>query len=213
MKKIKTIWLILIGLLFSITIFSQTKRFSMTIEYSPNLSGITDEVVNEKYKISHNAVLRIEYKTNTKIQPTIGLGFLNTGKFWIWEVRAAGIDEFNFINNYNYIIIPIGAKINLGRFYFLPEIGFGLNFSNKTKRITKYTNGEIEKETIDEKLNSEEFNRVSIPILIGLGKEFQIGGKSFEVGVKGYYGLNNVVKDVPRNNHYYGFGFLFGILL
>jgi len=31
------------------------------------------------------------------------------------------------------------------------------------------------------------------------------------IGLKGYYGLNQIVKDVPNTNHYYGFGLNLGV--
>lgn len=197
------------------TLFSQeNKKFGLTIEYSPNYSRLTNEVVNERFKLSHNALLRMSYNSVGKIKPTIGLGFLNTGELERSELGGQlGIESIKFIHNYNYLYIPIGAKINLGQFFVLPEIGLGINISNKTKQITKFTNGQTEKETRDEQPNSGKFNNLTIPIALSVGTDFQMAGKSFSTGMKGYYGLNQVVKDVPRDNHYFGIGLLIAMNL
>jgi hypothetical protein len=208
-KQVKYLILILI-ISYSQSLLSQgNNKFILTIEYSPNYSRLTNEVVNERFKLSHNALLRISYSGNVKFKPTIGLGYLNTGELEKSEIGGQlGIESVKFIHNYNYLYLPLGVKINYGQFYFLPEIGLGINISNKTEQSTKFTNGETEKETKDVQLNSGEFNNFSIPISISMGTDFKLAGKSFSTGIKGYYGLNRLVKDVPRDNHYFGIGLI-----
>lgn len=195
-------------------LLAQENKFLLSIEYSPNCSKITDEVANEKYKLSHNALIRIEYNTKGKIKPSLGLGYLNTGELEKSEIGGQqGIEEVKFIHNYNYLFIPIGAIIKFGKFYFLPEIGLGVNISNNTRQITKFTNGETKKETRDETLISGEFNKLSIPLSLSVARQISIGSKSFSTGLKGYYGINKVVRDVPRNNHYFGLGVILAMNL
>lgn len=208
---------LILFLLLSIsqTLFSQeNNKFRLTVEYSPNYSRLTDEVVNERFKLSHNALLRISYNSKGKLKPTIGLGFLNTGELERSEIGGQlGIESVKFIRNYNYIYIPIGIKIKFNKIYLLPELGIGVNISNKTKQITEFTNGEKEKKTRDETLITGEFNKTSIPISLAIGADYSIGNKSFSTGIKGYYGLNQVVKDVSRNNHYFGIGLVLAMNL
>ncbi len=213
-KKVKYLILLMVLGVFQ-SLFSQdNKKFSLTIEYSPNYARLTNEVVNERFKLSHNALLRISYHTNGKIKPTIGLGFLNTGELERSDIGGQfGIESIKFIHNYNYLYVPIGAKINFGQLFFHPEIGLGVNISNKTNQITEFTNGDTEKETIDEQLIAGEFNNLSIPISLSVGTDFKIASKSFSTGIKGYYGLNQVVKDVPRDNHYFGIGLIIAMNL
>lgn len=197
------------------TLFSQeNNKFRLTVEYSPNYSRLTEEVVNERFKFSHNALLRISYNTKAKLKPTIGLGFLNTGELQRSEIGGQlGIESVKFIQNHNYVMIPIGFKYSIGRLFILPEIGFALNISNKTRQITEFSNGEIERETRDMGLNFGEFNKLTIPILVSIGTDLELFGKSFSTGLKGYYGLNQVVNNVPRDNHYFGFGILLAMNL
>jgi hypothetical protein len=212
-KEIK--YLILVILVStSQVLFSQDNKFNLTLEYSPNYSRLTDEVVNEKFKVSHNALLRISYNTDGKIKPTIGLGFLNTGEMESSELGGQlGIESVKFVQNYNYIQIPIGMKFELGKLYLLPEVGIGINLSNKTKQVTEFSDGETEKETRGQQLNFGEFNKISIPISLSIGTDFLLGNKSFSSGIKGYYGLNQVVRDVQRDNHYFGIGLILAMNL
>lgn len=53
----------------------------------------------------------------------------------------------------------------------------------------------------------------SIPVSLAVGTDFKLAGISFSTGIKGYYGLNQVVRDVPRDNHYYGIGLLVAVNL
>lgn len=213
-KKVKYLVLFMVIGVFQSLYSQNNKKFSLTIEYVPNYSRLTNEVINERFKLSHNALLRISYHTKGKIKPTIGLGFLNTGELERSDIGGQlGIESIKFIHNYNYLYVPIGAKINFGQLFFHPEIGLGVNTSNKTKQITEFTNGDTEKETIDEQLIAGEFNNLSIPISLSVGTDFKIASKSFSTGIKGYYGLNQVVKDVPRNNHYFGIGLIIAMNL
>ena len=104
--------------------------------------------------------------------------------------------------------IPVGAKINVGKLYFLPELGVGVNLSNRTQIITQFSDGQTAKITRDEPLIAGEFNKISIPLSLSVGTNFTVGDTSFSSGLKGYYGLNQVVSDVPRDNHYFGIGFI-----
>lgn len=211
-KKIKYLILFLV-VSISQTLFSQeNNKFRLTVEYSPNYSRLTDEIVNERFKLSHNALLRISYNSKGIIKPTIGLGFLNTGELEHSEIGGLlGIESVKFIENHNYLMIPIGFKYSIGRLYILPEIGFALNISNRIRQITEFSNGETERETRDMELNIGEFNKLTMPIFLSIGTDLELFGKLFSTGLKGYYGLNQVVNDVPRNNHYFGFGILFAI--
>jgi hypothetical protein len=62
-------------------------------------------------------------------------------------------------------------------------------------------------------LNFGEFNKLSIPILLSVGTDVELFGKSFSAGLKGYYGLNQVVNDVPRKNHYFRLGLILAMNL
>ncbi len=214
--KNKTIGAVIILLIIcsSHQLSAQKNKFKLSIEYSPNFSKLTDEVVNERFKLSHNGLLRIQYNSKQKFNPTFGLGFLNTGELEKSVIGGQfGIEEVKFIRNHNFLYIPVGVKINFDKFYLLPEVGFGYSISNTKKQVINYTNGETEKVKLDETLMFGEFNKYVIPISLIIAKEFGIGSKTISTGLKGYYGMNKVVKDVPRSNHYFGIGIVLALNL
>jgi len=196
-------------------LFSQEKKFGLTIEYAPNYSKLTNEgLIDEKFKLSHNALVRISANTDGNLKPTIGLGFLNIGDVVTSPIGGQlGIESIKYIDNHNYIYIPVGAKINFGTLFLLPELGIGVNLSNRTTQITRYTNGETEKESRDQQLYGGKFNKISIPMFLSFGTDFMVGKQSFSTGLKAYYGLNQVVRNVPRKNHYFGFGLILAMNL
>ena len=115
--------------------------------------------------------------------------------------------------SYNYVFVPLGAKISFGDFYVLPEIGLGIKISSITKTKSTFDNGDTEVDSRGNTLFSGEYNTFSIPFSLSIGKEFLIGSVSFSAGLKGYYGINQIVKNVPRSNHYFGLGLIFGVKL
>ncbi len=197
-------------------LWTQGNKTSLAFEYSPNFSKVTNAsiLLNQKYKLSHHALLRLEYDSGGKIVPTIGLGFFNTGESFKTEIRGeSDLDKVKTIDSHNYVFIPLGAKISFGNFFVLPEIGLGIKISSTTKTINTFDNGETSVESSDNTLLSGEYNKFSIPFSLSIGKEFIIGSLTCSAGFKGYYGINEVVKNVPRSNHYFGLGVLLGVKL
>lgn len=165
------------------------------LEYSANYSNITDELVDEQYKLSHSLVFRVSYGHNRMIQPTIGLAYMNTGNSIESSIGGTlGIESIKYVYHHNYLYMPFGAKMNFGKLFLLPEIGLGINVSNKTRQITVLSTGESKVEVMDTRLNIQEFNKISIPLLLSIGTDFNIANQSLLTGVKAYYGLNEVVK-------------------
>lgn len=190
---------------------SQDRKFSLFIEYSPNMSKLTDEVVDEKFKLSHNAVFRITKYLDGKTMPTMGVGFYNTGEMIISDdlrTTTPEIDEIKYIANYNYVLLTAGIKQVLGKYYVLPELGVGLNLSNRTKQITKYADGRVVKENRESEIFGREFSNVVFPLFVGIGREFKLGNLDFSTGIKGYYNINSTVASSSRANHHYGLGIL-----
>ena len=208
--------LLFLLLTFAQTIFSQENKFGLTIEYAPSVSRFTRGGDIEKFNFSQNAVLRVSYNTEGNINPTLGLGFLNTSGIQFHDFSRElfqGQIEMKSIHNYNYVYIPIGVKIDFSTFYLLPEIGFGVIVSNRIKQIKKYpiVNDERIVQVVSRDL--EVFNTSTIPVMLSIGKDFKLGDYSFSTGVKGYYGLNQVTRDRQRNDHYFGVGLLLAINL
>mgnify|MGYP001796942265 CR=1 FL=1 len=117
------------------------------------------------------------------------------------------------IHNFNYLYIPIGAKINFFKFYLLPEIGVGINVSNRIKQLRTYPILSEEKHLQILPLDSEKFNALTIPVMLSIGTDFKLDDYSFSTGLKGSYGLNQVAKDPVRNDHYVGIGLILAMNL
>lgn len=213
--KLKYFFLLL-SLGFSQTIFSQGNKFGYTLEYIPSLTRLTQGEEIEKFNYGYNAVFRISYNTKANINPTVGLGFLNTGGIQIQDFSRElfqGQVEIKNNHNYNYLYIPIGAKINFSKFYVLPEIGFGIIVSNRIKQIKKYPIVSDERIIEVTSLDLETFSPLTIPLILSIGKDFKLGNYSFSTGVKGYYGLNQIARNQQRNDHYFGFGLILAMNL
>lgn len=196
------------SILITDSLQSQDGKFALGAEFSTNWSRLSNGVIGEKFKQSAHFFVRIEYQSKSRFSPTIGIGYLNTGEQEEVELGGQlGIEKIKFQHNYNYVVIPIGVNINIGNYYVFPEIGIGFNTSNKMRLKTFLTNGDNESEIEDERLNVGEFNKITYPIFLTIGRSFKVEKSIISLGIKAYYGLNQVVKDVPRDNHYYGLGF------
>lgn len=207
---------LLLSLVVSQTICSQENRFGLTVEYVPGLSKFTPGEEFEKHNYSHNAILRVSYNTKGSIKPTVGLGFLNTSGIEFEDFSREifqGQIEIKNIHQYNYLYIPVGAKINFSKFYVLPEIGFGMIVSNRIKQIKKHPMVSDEEFIQVLSHDLEEFNTLTIPAILSIGRDFEWGNYSFSTGIKGYYGLNQISKYQQRNDHYVGVGLILAINL
>lgn len=215
MKHVKPRFLLIAFLLSNVyTAFGQENKFYLVFEYSPSFSGITDAIVNERSKLSHNALFRLFYDTNGNVKPTIGMGILNVGSETFSDVNGQfGIESVKFVNNHRYLHIPLGMKITFSELFILPEIGLGINLSNKNTQFTKFSNGETEKITRDQQLLSGEFNGLTIPVGLSFGADLKLWTRPFSIGLKAFYGLNQVLNNVPRNNHYLGVGVVLAMKL
>ena len=207
---------LLIFFFFFIVIFNikgQSEKLSYSFEYSPNFSILTDGLIfSTKAKLSHNVNFRLLYELNKSARFTIGLGYLNAGDVNESTIGGTlGIESIEFIDSYHYVFLPIGLKYYIGDFYILPELALAVNVANKTTQHIVYINGDRETEFRDIVLNSGSFNPITVPILLGIGVDFELGGNSFSLGAKLYHSLNTVIWDVPRKAHYQGVGLLFGV--
>ena len=202
--------LILLLVILCQPILAQPNQFSFSVEYSPCLSKLTKEQIPVSYKLSHNALVRIQYNTEGKIKPLIGLGYFNTGEAYNISTLRADIDEMKYVYTYDYIIATLGGKYNIKNFYVLTEAGLGVNTINGLIRIIEYTNGEVEKR----KDKAQEpvwggFSKFIVPIFLSIGREFRIHKIDFSAGLKGYYVLNEAAKQTRRNH--YGVGILVSV--
>jgi hypothetical protein len=200
------------------SINAQDRKFSISFEYSPHFSKLTNEIVDEKFKPSHNLLLRLKYKTKYKIRPTIGIGMLNTGMLIVEKrdrmtsINGAPpilVSEVNRnYHSFNYLVLPLGAKINFNNYYLISELAMGINFTNQIVTWTTESTGDLTLDWQEQILNNGEFNRISLPLSIGIGRNYTIGNMKLSAGIKSYVSLNQLTRNTPRNTRFYGIGLL-----
>ena len=163
-----------------------------------------------EFKLSHLIQARVEYKLRTDLQPTLGLGYLNTGDKIEMKIGGQlGIEEVELRDN--YIIIPVGIRATIGVIYIHPEFAPGINVSKKRIVERRFVDGTDEKKKEDIEIVDGDFNDITLPFILSVGTEVELENLSFLLGLKAYYSVNKVVTDVPRNNHYYGLGLHLGV--
>ena len=196
-------------------VYSQAPDLNLTVEYTPHISNISNPVLSENSKLSHMGFLRLDMTSERQWNATIGLGFLNTGNKSVRQnnfIHSQDIDQVQFNYNYNYVVLSGGLRFNLHHgFNMLAELGMGYSIEHRVKQTIMYVNGEIENSIFNEGLNNGSFNTFTVPFLLSINKEFSGGNLDFILGLKGYVGLTEIVRDVPRSNHMYGIGLTFGL--
>ena len=209
MQKIITSMLILFSVLVS---SGQESRFSMALNYSPNYSNITNDVVPARMKLSHDVGVALAYSLTTSISPTLSFRYFDVGEVTGGVVNSPVILESTFAYSYAYLHIPVGLRMKVGRFEILPEIGYAIALSQTvTSKIV--TVDETRKSSRPEELVNGEFNDRVIPVSLTLSSDIMIGSVTTQVGLKGYYSTNMIAEGVPRDNHFYGVGLLVGVKL
>ena len=193
---------------------AQTERFDVSIEYTPNYSKLTDNFSNPGFNFSHQFFTRAEWNLSRRFGVSIGLGYMNARDRWTVFLEGQNdIDYIELYTNHDYITIPVGLKYNFGSWYVRPEISIGLNFSNPgrlMRQVTFKINGEKIVSRWDD-FNQRNYNDLSFPIFFSVGREFKVKTLSVQLGVKGFYSLEQVVLENYWIQHYIGLGVLAGI--
>lgn len=204
--------LIPILLCLSLPVWGQSNKLKLSLEYSPHYSNLTNEIIDEDYKLSHNIFAKSTLAFSEKLGMTFGAGYLNTGNKIVSNIGGSfGIDEVKAFYNYDYIAIPAGIKYQAGSWFFNPEIALGIKISATQTTIAYTTDGQKEVSERNEIVYGGEFNNITVPIMLTTGFEFPFNSMNFQLGLKGYYSLSQMTKNAFRNGHYYGMGIFVGM--
>ncbi|MFZ1678471.1 MAG: hypothetical protein WAT91_14420 [Saprospiraceae bacterium] len=202
----------------NIHLSAQQKKFSIGLEYSPNFSNTTQEFYNgdnEGFKLTHNAFIKIGYGLNQQIELTSGVGFMNTREFSHWDL--GGQLDINYINTqrfHNFAVVPLGVKLNLGTFFINPEIGIAYNFRNPSKQWSSVISGNGEtiiESHYNDNFNTPVFDKITYPLFLTIGNEFNVHSMTFMAGIKGYYSLSKNNTHGIYSGHPYGIGIMTGV--
>lgn len=210
MRKIITSGLIIFS---AIITCGQTSTFSLAINYSPNFSAMTNEVVPARIKVSHDVGATMVYNLTPSLGPTLSFRYFNTGEVTGGKISNHPIiQESTYTYSYAYLQIPVGIRVKIGPVEVLPEIGYAFALS-QTVTSKLVTTNKTEKTKRPEELINGAFNNPVIPISLTLSSDVHIGPVTTQMGIKGFYSANIVAEGVPREAHFYGIGILLGVKL
>ncbi len=197
---------------------AQQKKFSVGLEYSPTFTNTTQEfwdIENEGFKLTHSAFIKIGYGLNQQLALTSGIGFMNTREFS--HMDLGGQLDINYINTqrfHDFAVVPLGVKLNLGTFFINPEIGIAYNFRNPSKQLASVISGNgetIVEQHYNDTFNTPVFDKITYPLFLTIGNEFNFHSMTFIAGIKGYYSLSKSNLPGLSSRHPYGIGIMTGV--
>jgi len=198
----KCILSFLLVFLINTNVSSQVDKFSFSLEYSPNYSTVSSSFSYKPSKLSHGVFTRLQYDTRSRIRPTIGLGYFQTGEY----IKTVAEVIYEKEADLRYLVLPVGMQIDFDKFYFLGEIGLGKSLSITNERILSYPNGDVEVQNL-RKVDFTSHPGWTFPLMLSIGHAKKIANTEFLFGLKGYYSLNNSL----NLKKYLGLGALIGI--
>jgi hypothetical protein len=198
---------------------SGQRKLSASFEISTGVS----EVRNPEFQLFTGEIrglqlggslfLRSGYILRKNLELTLGIGYLFTREFSRLNLRIIDdVDYFETRINHRYIVVPVGFQYHFGSFYINPEIGLGIKngsggYQNSSQYNGNYTiiiSGSV-------KTPDYVYHKISLPLMLNFGNEFDLKSVKILLGVKGFYSLNNQ-SDLPvYSGHYYGVGIVTGV--
>ena len=197
---------------------SQVNKFTVSLEYSPNFSSITNPlrgyVIEQEgsFRFANNLFLKGGYKLTNNLYATGAIGIMGTREFVTADFQDQQEYEKLESNRFHsYVVTPIGFTYYLGSFFISPEIGVGWNVGSRGKNLWYTTDGnEIENEYKDEH-GIHHINETSYPLFFSFGNEIRMKSYALVLGAKAYYDLNTLSERDYQTGHSYGFGLLAGV--
>lgn len=115
---------------------------------------------------------------------------------------------------HDFVVVPLGVKLNLGTFFFNPEIGIAYNFRNPSKQLASVISGNgetIVEQHYNDTFNTPVFDKMTYPLFLTIGNEFNFNSMTIMAGVKGYYFLSKSNIPGRSTGHPFGIGIMTGI--
>lgn len=219
MSKTKSIFLFLLFLLFSNSLFSQERWASYLIEYSPNFSKMDVEFDegNTSGKFSHNFFIKADIPLSERFSIVPGVGFLNTGYIYSRDADtllnypgSIDIVSTKRITNSNFFAVSLGTRILIKRLFISPEIGLAFYSGGLTKTIITKENGErAESKRRDSGIGLFNLRNIILPLSLSFGYEFKLFNSIGLIGFKGFYAP--LTSALFQNANTFGFGLLLGL--
>lgn len=213
--KISLCIILLLSGLYART-FAQDKKFSVGLEYSPNITDVTNEFfyndAGSSFYLGHNAFIKGDYRLNKHFSLTLGIGYLNTKQGG--NLFLNGQQDISLIQkrlSHDYLVIPVGIKYKLGPFFIHPEIGLAWKLGTFVRQTSFLTDGSIIEQTYKEVYTTDPYSKITTPMFLTIGTEMDFKGFSLLLGVKGYHSMSDISNLGFFPSHYYGAGMVAGI--
>jgi len=205
---------------------SQMNRFTVSLEYSPNFSSITnpyshqytgpDGVLSFRqdggFRITNNLFLKGGYKLTDNLYATGAVGIMGTREYVTSDYNGAlGIEGVESNRFHSYVVAPVGLTYYMGSFFISPEIGIGWNVGSRGKNHWYYTDGSQIENEYDDEHDIHHINKTTYPLFLSFGNEIRMKSYAIVFGAKAYYDLNTLSEREFETGHSYGFGLLAGI--
>lgn len=164
------------------------------------------------FRFASNIFAKAGYKLTGNLYANAGIGYLTSKEFIRVDYGSNfEISRIEQVRINGYVVTPIGFAYYMGSFFVNPEIGIGWNVSNKSNSTIFYPDGSSTGSKWVDKQNINGVNSITYPLLLTIGDEIRFNSWSMMIGLKGYYGLNEIGGRPTYPRHYYGFGIMTGV--
>ncbi|MEP6796483.1 MAG: hypothetical protein ABJB16_19300 [Saprospiraceae bacterium] len=211
----KSKFLLLFLVCATIQAFGQ-RKFSAALEISAGISESTQPgfsfIPHKGVQFGRNAFLKGGYNLTDKLDFTLGVGYMNINAVEYVFFASTDVDFTQTQISHRYLVIPAGFKYHFGSFYLNPEIGIAISqrhFINQTsffiENHTSQTSG------FGGASSDFGFNKITLPLILNLGTEFDVKPVKILFGIKAYYSLDKMSEILTFSRHYYGVGVMTGV--
>lgn len=211
----KTTFIALITLAFLGHLSGQDNKFYLSLEYSPNMTAVSARYTTPDdgtFRFASNIFAKAGYRLTGNLYANAGIGYLTSKEFVSVDYGSNfDISRIEQLRINGYVVTPVGFTYYMGSFFVNPEIGIGWNVSNKFNNAIYYPDGSVTGSKGVDEQNINGVNNITYPIFLTIGDEIRFNTWSVLLGLKGYYGLNEIGGRPTYPRHYYGFGIIAGV--
>jgi len=192
------------------------KKFSAALELSAGISESTqpgfNSFRNEGVQLGRNAFLKGGYRVTNNLKLTLGLGFMNIQAMEYVFLGSDDIDFTQTLLSHQYVTIPAGFEYHFGSFYLNPEIGIAIGQSHLVNQSIYFIQDNFA-QISSAGGSSPDFvyNKITVPIFLNFGTEFDVRPVKIIFGIKAYYSLNKISDILTFSRNYYGVGVMTGV--
>ncbi len=190
------------------------RKFSL--EYGAFSTRISDRPLTALGKFGQSLTFRMHQIINKDVELTYGIGYLQSGERVAITNDPIYIRvEESYTNRFAYL--PIGVYLPSKDFYVHPEIMLFYNVSNRQRiELTELILSDDPEEdpttdiTIQEgptELSEGSFSQFSVALSISAGVRIPLLDKyEVNVGVRYFFGVTQLITDIPRDYRHTGVG-------